>query len=163
MVLTSLQGIEMVLLLTTTFLRPVFDVSPLAFMAVKLKVCYGLEHLSAVLRGLGEEPIWQDLPNTQRSHSCKRALDSKKDQVCFNLKLALQIRQLYQLIAKYTKYISPNKMSERFSPFAISGLKIDCTWNRHPLHFILRLEGESTLVARDFLALLLRDWPSGFA
>ena len=34
----------------------------------------GLEHLSSVLRVFGEEPIWQDLPNTQRSYTCKRCL-----------------------------------------------------------------------------------------
>lgn len=38
----------------------------------KLKSCHRLEHLSAVLKVLGEEPIWQDLPNTQRSYTCKR-------------------------------------------------------------------------------------------
>ena len=36
----------------------------------------GLEHLDRVLRSLGEEPRWQELPNTQRLHTCKRCLAS---------------------------------------------------------------------------------------
>eukprot|EP00434_Breviolum_minutum_P028493 symbB.v1.2.025208.t1/scaffold2437.1/size79084/5 len=38
----------------------------------KLASCYRLEHLDRVLRSLGEEPRWQELPNTQRLHTCKR-------------------------------------------------------------------------------------------
>lgn len=39
---------------------------------VKIPESYSLEQIEAALRRLGEEPLWKDLPNSQRQHSCKR-------------------------------------------------------------------------------------------
>eukprot|EP00930_Biecheleria_cincta_P030894 TRINITY_DN21410_c0_g1_i1.p1 TRINITY_DN21410_c0_g1~~TRINITY_DN21410_c0_g1_i1.p1 ORF type:complete len:485 (-),score=83.65 TRINITY_DN21410_c0_g1_i1:23-1477(-) len=38
----------------------------------KLAETYSLERIEAALRKLGEEPLWKDLPNSQRQHNCKR-------------------------------------------------------------------------------------------